>query len=77
MPWNMEEADEKIFAQVNYASRQHAHIMVKTIDSDVVVIAIANFHQLVPLTELWIESGAGKSLRFIPTIHHTYSYLPT
>ena len=48
MPRNMEEADEKIFAQVNYASRQHAHIMVKTIDSDVVVIAIANFHQLVP-----------------------------
>ena len=61
----MEEADERIFVEAKDASREHNRIMIKTIDSDVAVIAIANFHQLVPLTELWIEFGAAKSFRFI------------
>ena len=59
-PCSMEEADESIFVHVKHYSREHAHIMIKTADSDVAVIAIANFHQLVPLNELWIEFDAGK-----------------
>ena len=59
-PCSMEEADERIFVHVKHYSREHAHIMIKTADSDVAVIAIANFHQLVPLNELWIEFDAGK-----------------
>ena len=66
MPCNMEEADERIFVHVKHISRKHARIMIKAVDSDVVVIAITNFHQLVPLNELWIEFGTGKLLRFIP-----------
>ena len=40
--------------------------MIKTVDSDIVVLAIASSHQLAPLNTLWIEFGARKSLRFIP-----------
>ena len=65
----MEKADERIFVHVKHASTEYAYIMIKTADSDVVVIATANCHQLVPLNELWIEFGTGKSLRFTP-IHH-------
>ena len=49
MPSNMEEADERTFVHVKYASREHARMMITTVDSDVFVIAIANFHELVPL----------------------------
>ena len=54
----MEEADERVFVHVKYTLREHARIMINTVDSDVVVIAIANFYQLVPLNELWVEFGA-------------------
>ena len=65
MPWNMEEADERIFVYVNHASKELT-AMNKRVDSNAVVIGITNFHQLVPLNELWIKFGAGKLLRFIP-----------
>ena len=65
-PCNMEEANERIFVHVKHASRAYVRIMIKTVGSNIVVIAVANFHQLVPLNELWIEFGAGKLWRFIP-----------
>ena len=49
MPCNMQEVDEMTFAYEKHASREHTPIMVQTADSNIVVIAIANFHQLVPL----------------------------
>ena len=58
IPCNMEEADETIFVHVKHASREHARILIKTVDSDVVVKAIAKFHQLISLNELWIRFGA-------------------
>ena len=64
----MEEVDERIFVHVKHASREHAHIMIKPGDSNIVIIVIANINQLKQLNELWIEFGAGKSLRFI-SIH--------
>ena len=72
VPCSMEGADERIFVHVKRASRKHARIMIKTVGSHVVVIAIADFHQLVPLNELWIEFGEGKSLRFISSNNHFY-----
>ena len=66
MPSNMEETDETILVHVKHASREHARILIKAVDSDAVIIAIANFNQLVSLNELWIEFGTAKLLRFIP-----------
>ena len=46
--------DERIFVHVKHASREHAHIMINTVDRDVVVTVTVNCHPLVPLNELWI-----------------------
>ena len=51
MTYNMEEPDERIFVHVEHALGKHAQIMIKTVDGNVVVIAIANFHQLLPLND--------------------------
>ena len=51
MTYNMEEPDERIFVHVEQALGKHAQIMIKTVDGNVVVIAIANFHQLLPLND--------------------------
>ena len=66
MPSNMKETDERISVHVKHASREHTRIMIKTVSSNVVVIAIASCRQLVPLNELSIEFGVRKLLRFIP-----------
>ena len=47
----MEEADERIFVHVKHGSRKHARIMIKTVESDVVLKPIGKFHKLVPLNE--------------------------
>ena len=39
--------------------------MVRTVDTDVVVIAVTKF-QYISLTELWIEFGVGKHLKYLP-----------
>ena len=41
-------------------------ILIKTADSDVVIIAVSVFYRIPGLNELWIEFGTGKSLKFIP-----------
>ena len=66
MPSTMKETDERISVYVKHASREDTRIMIKTVSSNVAVIAIANCHQLVPLNELSIEFGARKLLRLIP-----------
>ena len=66
MPCNMEEADEKIFVCAKHTSKEHFCIMIEPVVSDLVKIAITNFHQLMPLNELWTEFDAGKLFRFIP-----------
>ena len=39
-------------------------IMIKAVDSDVVVIAITNFHQMVPLNKLWIHNYSPNTWKF-------------
>ena len=39
--------------------------MVRTVDTDVVVIAVAKF-QYIFLSKLWVEFGAGKHLKYLP-----------
>ena len=66
MPCTLEEADEHMFLHALHASENYKSILIKTVDSDVVTIAISVFHNLPMLNELWIEFGTGKSLKFIP-----------
>ena len=66
MPCNIEEADERMFIHVKHAAEKCPRILVKTVDSDVVVIALSAFHRIPGIQELWIEFGVGKHLKFIP-----------
>ena len=50
------------------AEQDHTKAYLRTVDTDVVVLAIHHFHEL-NLSELWIGLGSGKTFREIP-IHH-------
>ena len=41
-------------------------IQVKTVDTDVVVLCAAYFHEIQGLEELWISFGTGTSAKNIP-----------
>jgi hypothetical protein len=46
--------------------------MLRAVDTDVVVIAVATFHELA-LPELWITFGVGKNLWYVP-VHNIFSH---
>ena len=70
-PSNHEEADTRIFLHARHAAESgHRNISIRTVDTDVVVIAINMFKTLAIIEELWIEFGAGKHKRWLPV--HTY-----
>ena len=65
-PCNHEEGGTRLFLHAKHCSQEgHAKILIKTVDTDVVIIAISKFTSL-ELDELWIELGAGKTRRWIP-----------
>lgn len=60
-----EEADTRIMVHVKDAAVcGHQKVMIRTIDTDVVVLAISIFH-IVPLIELWMAFGTGKNFRYV------------
>ncbi|KAI8481116.1 hypothetical protein Bbelb_411300 [Branchiostoma belcheri] len=65
-PCNHEEADSRIMVHVaDAAAEGFRKIMVRTVDTDVVVLAVAAVQQLGEI-ELWIAFGTGKEFRYIP-----------
>ena len=60
MPCTIKEADERMFMPMML----QRSLMIKTVDSNVVIIAISAFHRIHGLSELWIEFGTGKSLKY-------------
>ena len=73
-PCNHAEADTSIILHLAHASSQgHDKAFVRTVDSDIVVLAIAFYEQL-GLSELWIGFGSGKNHRDIP-VHSIYAQL--
>ena len=65
-PCNHAEADSRIFLHAACAAAQgHMKLAIRTVDTDVVVIAVAYIHRL-PIEELWITFGTGKHYRIIP-----------
>ena len=53
--------------------RLYGKVMIRTVDTDVVVLALACFHRL-QMSNLWIAFGTGKQVRYIP-IHLLATYL--
>ena len=71
-PCSQEEADSRIFVHVkDMAQNGHAKVMIRTVDTDVVVIAVAKFLQI-GLQELWVAFGTGKNYRCI-AVHQIVS----
>ena len=65
-PSNHEEADMRIFFHVkNAAKTRHKEISIRTVDTDVVVIAVFLFREL-NIDKLRIEFGTGKKKRWLP-----------
>ena len=65
-PCSHEEADTRLLLHVAQGIRcDFDKVIIRTVDTDVVILSTANFHQLCP-TELWISFGAGKHHRYIP-----------
>ena len=60
VPCTIEEFDQRIFLYAKNVAQPNSKILVKTVNSDVVVIAISIYHCIPNLYELWAEFGRGK-----------------
>jgi hypothetical protein len=68
-PCSHEEADTRMLLHVAHAaSNGHAKVMIRTVDTDVAVVAIGCFQRLPDISELWLAFGTGKYFRYI-SIH--------
>ena len=63
---NHEEADTRIFLHIDDITKQgHTSVMIKTVDTDVVVLAVALFNEIPNIQQLFIAFGTGKNFRTI------------
>jgi hypothetical protein len=70
-----EEADGRLLLHVKHAADNgHDYISIRTVDSDVVVVAVSVFKEIVNKKELWIDFGSGKHRRMI-SVHDLCSQL--
>lgn len=66
MPCTQEEADTRLLLHVADAvNRGSRKVCVRTVDTDVIVLAIASFEKINP-DELWVAFGSGASFKYIP-----------
>ena len=63
-PSNHIEADTRIFLHLADAAHSgHTKAYIRTVDSDVVVLAVALFNEIATLTHLWIGFGTGNTTK--------------
>lgn len=68
-PCKQEEADTRMILHLRHAAEQgHKKAYLRTVDSDVVILAVSLFHDL-GLSEVWVGFGTGKTYKDIP-VHH-------
>ena len=64
-PCNHEEADSRMLLHISHAATQgHHKILIRTIDTDVIVLAASMVHGLQSGDKLWSAFGTGKSFRY-------------
>ena len=61
-----------MFCHINDMSLDYRKLLIVTVDTDLVVIALAVFFSL-SVDELWIEFGSGKDRKWIPI--HLYAHV--
>ena len=66
-PCTHEEADYRIILHVADMARNGVHkVLIRTIDTDVLVLCIAFYHRIQGLQELWLGFGRSNTFRYIP-----------
>ena len=62
-----QQNDTRMMVHVTHAA-QHSHhkLLIRTVDTDVVVLAVMVAQRLLDEDELWIAFGTGKALRYLP-----------
>ena len=66
-----EKADTRIIIHCFDAARKgHQKLMIRTVDTDVMIIAVSYYH-LLNVQELWVAFGIGTKLRYLPA--HKYA----
>ena len=74
-PCSHEEADTWMFLHVQGAMNSgFKSVMISTVDTDVVVLAVAHFQDFSKFEEFWIAFRTGKDFRYIP-VHEISSAL--
>ena len=69
---NHEGTDARMLLHLkDFSATGHCKVSLKTVDTDVVVIAISLFHKKLDLEELWVEFGTGVNLEWLPI--HKYA----
>ena len=79
MPCNHQEADSRIFLHLSHAAQQgHSKVFFRTVDSDVVIIAVGHFGSLgvMEFTLQRIGFGTGKAFQHIPVHEITQTLGP-
>ena len=65
-PCGHEEADTHMLLHVAHATRHgHSKILIRTVNTDVVAIAVRIFQLLEALQQLWVAFGTGKSFHYL------------
>ena len=65
-PCGHEEADTHTMLHVAHATHHgHSKILIRTVNTDIVAIAVRIFQLLEALQQLWIAFGTGKSFRYL------------
>ena len=74
-PCSHEEADTRIFLHVLQAAKQHDRIMIRTVDTDVFVLAVSQM-QRIPEREVWLAFGTGRQFKYYPIHEIALSFGP-
>ncbi len=75
-PCSCEEADGRLLLHAANAVSSGMHaITIRTVDSDVVVIAVYAFSKMPGIEQMWIDLGVGRSRKNIP-VHDICKNLP-
>jgi hypothetical protein len=65
---NHEEADTRIVVHLRDALHTGGKVLVRTVDTDVVVILVGKFYDLKvinPNLDIWVAFGMGRNYRFL------------
>jgi len=66
VPFNQEEVDTRMLLHASDAAKHGHHaILIRTVDTDVVVLSVSLAQELQSEDKLWLAFGTGQSFRYL------------